>query len=160
LIRAAAGIGMPAVACLALWTSLSGCSRIVVLHDALSAEEHCDLGVVYEREGRLDLAGREYRRSLARDASLTRARVNLGNVEAARGRLDRAERCYRRALRDRPEDGDALNNLAVVLVRRNRQLDEAERLALRAVAGGGRDSLYRATLEEVRAARMARGGAR
>jgi tetratricopeptide (TPR) repeat protein len=133
---------------------LGGCSRIVVLHDPLTAPEHNDLGVAYEAQGRLDLAAREYRRALKRDPRFGRARLNLGNVEAAAGRWSRAEREYRRALRDLPGDPDPPNNLAVALLRRGRALAEAESLATRAVAlAVGRDSLYRATLAEVRAAR-------
>lgn len=131
-----------------------GCSRIIVLHDPLSAPEHNDLGVAYEAEGKLDLAAREYRRALKRDPKYGRARLNLGNVEAASGRWSRAEREYRRALRDLPGDPDPANNLAVTLLRRGRGLAEAESLATVAVAlAAGRDSLYRATLAEVRAAR-------
>lgn len=133
---------------------LGGCSRIVVLHDPLSAPEHNDLGVAYEAEGKLDLAAREYRRALKRDPRYGRARLNLGNVEAASGRWSRAEREYRRALRDLPDDPDPPNNLAMALLRRGRGLAEAESLATVAVGlAAGRDSLYRATLAEVRAAR-------
>jgi tetratricopeptide (TPR) repeat protein len=136
--------------------ALPGCSRIVVLHDPLTAPEHNDLGVAYEAEGRLDLAGREYRRALKKDPRFGRARLNLGNVEAAAGRWTRAEREYRHALLDLPGDPDPPNNLAVALLHRGRCLDEAESLAVRAVGlAGGRDSLYRATLAEVRAARAA-----
>ena len=142
------------VAFLAATLVAPGCSRIVVLHDPLSAPEHNDLGVAYEAQGQLDLAAREYRRALKRDPRYGRARLNLGNVEAAAGRWARAEREYRRALLDLPGDPDPPNNLAVALLRRGRALDEAETLASRAVAlAAGRDSLYRATLAEVRAAR-------
>lgn len=131
-----------------------GCSRFVILHDPLSAPEHNDLGVAYESEGKLDLAAREYRRALKRDPGYGRARLNLGNVEAASGRWSRAEREYRRALRDLPGDPDPANNLAIALLRRGRGLAEAESLATVAVGlAAGRDSLYRATLAEVRAAR-------
>jgi Flp pilus assembly protein TadD len=134
---------------------VTGCSRFVILHDPLSAPEHNDLGVVYEAEGRADLAAREYRRALKLDPNYGRARLNLGNVEAAAGRWARAEREYRRALRDLPGDPDPANNLAIALVRRGRGLAEAESLATRAVMlAAGRDSLYRATLAEVRAARV------
>lgn len=134
-----------------------GCSRIVVLHDPLSAPEHNDLGVAYEAQGRPDLAAREYRRALKLDPRFGRARLNLGNVEAARGRWKRAAREYRRAMPDLPGDPDPLNNLAIALLRQGRSLAEAESLAARAVAlAPGRDSLYRATLAEVRAARPAR----
>ena len=152
--REAAGHAGLLVALLVSCAVALGCSRIVVLHDPLSAPEHNDLGVAYEAEGRLDLAAREYRRALKRDSRFGRARLNLGNVEAAAGRWARAEREYRRALLDLPEDPDPPNNLAVALLRRGRALGEAETLATRAVAlARGRDSLYRATLAEVRAAR-------
>ncbi len=140
-------------AALGLLLGIAGCSHIVVLHDPLTAAEHNDLGLVYERDGKVDLAVREYRKAVRLDPRLARARVNLGNVAAGRGRWGEAEKSYRRALRDE-ELPDALNNLAVALVRQSKGLDEAERLALRAVTlGGERDSIYRATLEEVRAAR-------
>jgi Tfp pilus assembly protein PilF len=133
--------------------ALAGCSHLVILHDPLTAPEHNDLGVAYESGGRPDLARREYRRALKLDPTLVRARVNLGNLEAAAGRWSKAEGQYRRALRDQPEDADALNNLAVALLRQHRGLEEARRLSERAVAAGGaRDSIYRATLDEVRAA--------
>lgn len=132
---------------------LTGCSRLVFLHDPLTASEHNDLGVVYERNGQRDLAAKEYRKALKLEPRGSRARVNLGNLEAAAGRWDRAERHYRRALRDSTTDLDAMNNLAVALLRQRRRLDEARTLAKRAVAAGGeRDSVYRATFDEVTAA--------
>lgn len=140
--------------CLALMLlvagALSGCAHLVLLHDPLTASEHNDLGVAYESSGQLDLAAREYRKALRLDSHEARARVNLGNVEGANGRWGSAETCYRRALRDSPADYDAMNNLAVALLRRGRRLDEARALAERAVAAGtARDSVYRATLAEV-----------
>ncbi len=137
-----------------LAAALAGCSRIAILHDPLTAAEHNDLGVAYEAGGKPDLARREYREALRLDPHLTRARVNLGNLEAATARWGPAEDCYRRALRDSPADADALNNLAVALVRQRKSLAEAESLAIKAVAADGeRDSIYRATLAEVRAAK-------
>ncbi len=133
--------------------ALPACGHLVILNDPLTAAEHNDLGVAYERNGQPDLAGREYRKALRHDRHFTLARVNLGNLAAASRRWPEAERRYREALRERPDDGDALNNLASVLLERGRHLDEAERLATRAVALGGRDSLYRATLAEVQRAR-------
>lgn len=130
-----------------------GCSHIVVLHDPLTAPEHNDLGVAYESGGRADLAAREYRRALKLDPNFARAWVNLGNLDAAAGRWPKAETHYRHALRAQPDDADALNNLAITLMRQRRDMDEARRLSERAVAvGGARDSIYRATLEEIRAA--------
>lgn len=132
-------------------TALMGCGHLVVLHDPLTASEHNDLGVIYESNGQRDLAAKEYRKALKLDSHDVRARVNLGNTEAANGRWRSAEKCYRRALRDSPSDGDAMNNLAIALLRQGRKLDEARLLAERAVAvGGARDSVYRATLAEVK----------
>lgn len=131
---------------------LAGCSRLVVLHDPLTAAEHNDLGVVYESQQKLALARREYRRALRKDPRFAIARVNLGNVAAAEGRWKEAEKSYRAALRQRPGDADAMNNLAVALLRRGK-VDEAESLAVRAIEIGTSDSAYRATLEEVRRSR-------
>ena len=134
--------------------AIAGCSHLVVLHDPLTASEHNDLGVAYESKGRLDLAAREYRKALRHEPRQSRAWINLGNVEAARARWPAAESCYRRALRESSTDSDAMNNLAVALLKQHRRMDEALALAERAAAAGGdRDSVYRATLAEVRAAR-------
>lgn len=99
--------------------SAAGCSRlprIVVLEDPLSAREHLDLGVAYERKGDLDLAAREYERALRKDAGLVHARVNLGNVRLAQKRYGDARGEYLRALERRPGDLDAENNLAWVAI--------------------------------------------
>lgn len=146
-------VAWPVLIALTLAITIPGCAHLIVLHDPLTASEHNDLGVAYESSGKLDLAAREYRRALKLDPRQSRARVNLGNVEAANGRWDAAERCYRRALRDSSTNGDAMNNLAVALLRQGRRLDEARALAERAVAAGGAaDSVYQATLAEVIAA--------
>jgi Flp pilus assembly protein TadD len=144
----------PAIAVLALASValLSGCAHLVLLHDPLTASEHNDLGVAYETKGELDLAAGEYRHALRLDPHQTRARVNLGNIEAARERWRSAEKLYRRALADSSTNVDAMNNLAIALLKQGRGLDEARALAERAVAAGsGRDSIYRATLAEVKA---------
>lgn len=144
----------PALAGFVAALALAGCSHLVVLHDPLTAGEHNNLGVVYEAQGQPELAAQEYRKALRLDPHQIRSRVNLGNLEAAGGRWRSAEKLYRRALADSANDYDAMNNLAVVLLRQGRKLDEARVLAERAVAGGGaRDSIYRATLAEVKGAR-------
>lgn len=137
------------VAAAAVAVTLQGCSHLVVLHDPLSAAEHNDLGVAYERGGQYSLAATQYRRSLRLDDRQARTWVNLGNVEAAGGRWPAAQKSYRRALREAPGDPDALNNLAVALLHTGGSRDEARTLAAKAVASGGeRDSIYRVTLEE------------
>jgi Flp pilus assembly protein TadD len=142
---------------LGLAALLVGCARLVVLHDALTAAEHNDLGVAYEAAGDVAAAEREYRRALELEPGFARAWVNRGNLDAARWRWRSAERCYRRALRRDPADADARNNLAVALLRLGRDLDQAEWLARSAAAlAGARDSIPRATLAEVRSSKMPR----
>jgi Flp pilus assembly protein TadD len=131
-------------------TALGGCAHLVILHDPLSAAEHNDLGVAYESGGQPKLAAREYHHALRLDPHQARARVNLGNADAALGRWHAAEKSYRRALRDSSGDADAMNNLAVALLRQARRPEEARTWAKHAVSvGGASDSVYRATLAEV-----------
>lgn len=138
---------------LAIVFAIGGCAHLVILHDPLSATEHNDLGVVYERKGENELAAREYRRALRLDPHLAHARVNLGNVLAAGGHWGDAEKSFRRALADSATDYDAMNNLAIALLRQRRNLPQARALAERAAASGAdRDSIYQATLAEIRAA--------
>ncbi len=133
-----------------LCLSLTSCAHLVVLHDPLDASEHNDLGVAYERTGQSALAEKEYRRSLRLQPHQSRTRVNLGNIQASQERWSAAERTYRRALRDSASDADAMNNLAIALLRQRRLHAEARAWAQRAVAAGGaHDSLYRSTLAEV-----------
>jgi len=130
---------------------LGGCAHLVVLNDPLTPTEHNDLGVVYESNGELGHAAKEYRRALKLDSHQVRARVNLGNIEAANERWHKSEQHYRRALADSESDGDAMNNLAIALLRQGRDLDEAHALAERAaLTGGERAPIYLATLAEVK----------
>ena len=145
--------GLAAVlAALAAMFALTGCAHFVILHDPLNATEHGDLGVAYESSGQLELAAKEYRHSLKLESHRSTTRVNLGNVRAAQGSWRSAEKAYRRALRDSTTNADAMNNLAVALMRLGRGQDEARALAERAVGlAGDRDSIYRLTLAEVNA---------
>ncbi len=124
---------------LAMLPAAAGCSRlprIIVLEDPLSAAEHLDLGVAYERKGELDLAAREYERALGKEAGLVQARVNLGNVRLARKQYGEARREYLRALDVRPGDLDAENNLAWVAILSGDGIDDALR-RLEAVLAAG-----------------------
>lgn len=95
-----------------LFTGCGRVPRIIVLTDPLSAEEHLDLGVAYERKGELDLAAREYERALRSDRKLVQARINLGNVRMARKEYREAGEEYRQALSLVPGHPVASNNLA------------------------------------------------
>ena len=76
----------------------SGLPRVVVLHDALTAEEHMALGTTYEAQGARDLAAREYHAAMTDRTDYAPALVALGNLAFDSGALDEAEEYYRRAL--------------------------------------------------------------
>lgn len=105
-----------------------GCSRIpkiIVLEDPLTAAEHVDLGVAYERKGELDLAQREYERALRKDGKLYRARINLGNVFLAKKEYGKARKEYLKALEQQPGDAEAANNLSWAAILSGEGIDEA-----------------------------------
>lgn len=89
--------------------------RVVILKDPLSAQEHVDLGLSYEVQGRLDLAEREYEQAITKERTWAIPYFNLGNI-AYRGKdLSAAERYYARALELDRTNPDIMNNLALVL---------------------------------------------
>jgi Tfp pilus assembly protein PilF len=117
-----------------------GCSRIpkvIVLEDPLTAAEHVELGVAYERKGELDLARREYERALQMDRKLYRARVNLGNVFLAKKEHGKAREEYLRALELRPGDVEATNNLSWAAIFSGEGIDEALARMESVVSGPG-----------------------
>ncbi len=110
--------------------------------------------VLLEGSGRLDEAMALYRGVLAVRPESVRAWVDLGNAEASAGRGTQAEQAYRQALRISSEERDALNNLAWLLLREGRQLEEAEALATRAAAAPSPDRpLAQDTLARIQLAR-------
>jgi tetratricopeptide (TPR) repeat protein len=110
--------------------------------------------VALEDEGRVDDAAALYRQVLEVRPQSVRAWVDLGNAEAVRRRPEEAERAYRRALEIAPEDRDALNNLASLLLEEDTRLEEAEALAAKAASQAGRDrALALDTLGRIQLAR-------
>lgn len=102
-----------------LFISISGCSylpSIVFLKDPLTAEEHNNLGVAYESEGKYDLALREYKKALDKDGSLVIPLVNIGNVYFKQKRYKDAEKYYLKALKKDEKNVEAANNLASLYI--------------------------------------------
>ena len=131
-----------------------GCSRIpkiIVLEDPLTAAEHVDLGVAYERKGELDLAQREYERALRKDGKSYRARVNLGNIFLAKKEYGKAREEYLLALEPRPGDAEATNNLSWAVLFSGEGIDEALARMEAVVSGpGGRQPVFLDTLGVLR----------
>jgi tetratricopeptide (TPR) repeat protein len=129
---------------------LQGCSlpRVIIIDDPLSPEEHVNLGLSYEKNGEFDLAEKEYRIA---SEKFPAAYVYLGNLAFARERLESAESFYRKALESDPLNADALNNLAWLYYSQRTNLDEAEKLAMKALElGKSKRDIYRDTLEKIR----------
>jgi tetratricopeptide (TPR) repeat protein len=145
-----------AAALIALAVLAASCAlpRIAVLHDPLTPEEHINLGVSYERSGELDAALKEY---AAASRDLPIAYLYVGNVRFQRGEYEEAEAAYRRAV-NKTGDPRAYNNLAWLYLTTGKDLEEAERLAGRAVALSPGSADFQDTLEAVRKRRAETGG--
>ncbi len=117
--------GLPFLLVLLLAGGCSRVPRIIVLEDPLTAAEHVELGVAYERKGELDLARREYERALRMDGKFYRARVNLGNVFLAKKEFGKAREEYLLALELRPGDAEATNNLSWAAILSGEGIEDA-----------------------------------
>jgi tetratricopeptide (TPR) repeat protein len=131
-----------------LFTMACSFPRVIILKDPLTPEEHLNLGVTYEQQGDFDNAIKEY--NLAAK-NLPRAFLYLGNAHFQKGEWEKAEGYYRLAIEKEPDNADAHNNLAWLYFTRRERLDEAEKLAQKALElNPGKGDLYRDTLIKVR----------
>ncbi|MFH1277402.1 MAG: tetratricopeptide repeat protein [Candidatus Eisenbacteria bacterium] len=97
------------------------------------AESHFRLGLIAEREGRIEEAEGEYRRSAEGDPNHALTRVNLGALLARRGRMEEAEHFFREAIAIDPDYPKAYLNLGTLLYRQGRT-EEGKGALERAVA--------------------------
>lgn len=128
---------------------LSSCAlpRIIVLDDPLSPEEHINLGLAYEQKGETDHAIGEYQKAAEK---LSDAYLYLGNIYMHMNMPDQAEAFYRKTIEEAPALADAYNNLAWLYYMQGSNLEEAERLALKAVALNPAKEEYADTLNKIR----------
>jgi tetratricopeptide (TPR) repeat protein len=115
--------------------SLAGCASLhgsIFMKDPLSAEEHNNLGVIYEREGKYNLAIREYKRAIHSDTTLITPLVNLGNVYFRKGEYTEAEKYYKRALKNDETNLEAANNLASLYIETGVDYETGLQLMIRA----------------------------
>ena len=99
--------------------------KIIVLHDPLSADEHLQLGSIYESQGKTELAREQYRTATVQDGKHARAWMLYGDLSFRMGDPAEAERAYDRALELDPQNGDLYNNLAWVAVQQGKDLQQA-----------------------------------
>ncbi|MEW6379215.1 MAG: tetratricopeptide repeat protein [bacterium] len=135
--------------CLLLF--LYGCAcwpRIIILEDPLTPKEHLSLGLAYEKNGEFDQAIREYRLAARK---LPIACLYLGNVYFQKNEFAESKKYYLTAIRKDPGLADAYNNLAWLYAVKGEALDQAERLALRALElRPERSTVYQDTLNRIR----------
>ena len=114
---------------------LLSCSlpRVYVIEDPLTAVQHNELGYIYESQGKLDLAEKEYTQAVGKEKGWAVPHFNLGNVRFKMGDLKRAEEHYREAVEKDETNPDFMNNLAFVLCEQSRY-DEAEQWISRALS--------------------------
>jgi Tfp pilus assembly protein PilF len=98
----------------------------------LSAEEHNDLGVFYERAGELQPATQQYVVATQMRPENSYFRMNLGNALLKQRRLAEAAKAFARAVELDPQNADAMNNLAYTYCEMGQKLDEAVALCQRA----------------------------
>ena len=100
----------------------------------LSADEHNDLGVFFERAGSLEPATRHYLVATQAKPENSYFRMNLGNALLKQRRLREAADTFARAVELDAQNADAMNNLAYANLEMGRNLDDAVRLCQQAVA--------------------------
>ena len=125
--------------------------RIIVLDDPLIPEEHLNLGVTYEKQGDFDNALKEYKEA---SKKLPLAYLYMGNVYFQKKEYEEAEIHYKKAIKKDPENADAYNNLAWLYYTKRERLDEAEKLALKAIElNPSKKEIYEDTVEKIRGLR-------
>jgi tetratricopeptide (TPR) repeat protein len=111
-----------------------GCVRLPNRgEDPLSAKEHFTLASIYEGKGERELALREYKIALEKDANFLQAMTRLAELSYIMGQYGQAERYYQKAIKLAPRDGDLYNNLCWVYLSQEKKLKRAESLIMKAM---------------------------
>ena len=111
----------PVALLIVFFNLISGCSYIsssLNQNDLLTAEEHNNLGVAYEKEGKYKLALREYKRAVQIDNTMVTPLVNTGNVYYKQENYKKAEKYYLKALGIDNRNIIAANNLGNVYLKK------------------------------------------
>jgi len=133
------------VALLAVFLSSCSLPRIIVLRDPLTPEEHINLGVSYEKNGELDAALKEYEAASKKSPV---AYLYAGNIYLQKKLYEKAESSYGIAI-GKTKDPRAYNNLAWLYLTQDIRLEEAEKLARKAVELSPDSQDFKDTLDKI-----------
>lgn len=111
--------------------------KVIILEDKLTAEQHNDLGYVYETKGMDDLAEKEYNLALKKRGDWITPMFNMGNLYFRKGDYNISESYYRKVLKIEPTNADAMNNLANALLMQ-RHCQEAGKMVDQAIRSDGK----------------------
>ncbi len=106
--------------------------KIIIMDDPLSAEQHNDLGVIYEKKGEHELARKEYASAIKKNSEWMTPYFNMGNLYYQSGDYSKAETYYTKALKRSPDNPDVMNNLANALLMQGKG-DEAMSMVEKAI---------------------------
>jgi len=90
------------------------------MEDNLTAEQHNDLGYVYEQKKIFDLAEKEYLLAVKKRKDWQVPYFNLGNLSFKMGDYKKSENFFRTALTYDPNNSDVMNNMANALLLQGR----------------------------------------
>lgn len=125
--------------------SSCGLPGILMPGDQITVEEHINLGIAHERRSQLEEALKEY--MIAAQQSPI-AYLYMGNIYFQKDAMDDAEKCYKKAI-NTTKDPRAYNNLAWLYYSEDMKLDEAEKLADKAVELSPDMQDFKDTLEKI-----------
>ncbi len=127
---------------------LSTCSIQIVkrYEDPLSAKEHIELGLTYEKQGQTNAAIKQYTLAIKKNRDKSKAYIYLGNILLEQKKYTGAIEAYNQAAASGTNNPDLFNNLAWALMNKG-GLTDAYTYASKAVGiGGTRLYLYLDTL--------------
>ena len=123
--------------------------KIIIMDDPLSAEQHNDLGVIYEKKGDHEAAQKEYAKAINKKSDWMIPYFNMGNLYYQSGDYSKAEAYYAKALDRSPHNSDVMNNLANALLMQQKA-DEAMPLVEKAIRIAPKEE-YRDTQRKIAA---------
>lgn len=122
--------------------------RIAILSDPLSPEQHVNLGLAYEQDGDIDNAAAEYKEAAKK---MPIAYLYMANLYFSQDELEKAEYYYKEAIQKDKNNGDAYNNLAWLYYIQGENLEEAEKLAEKAmIVQPEKKTCYQDTIDKIR----------